>query len=330
MRQLSGTHLRLFENFAEGYNVVRRTNRFWGGLWTDLVIEQVMMKSLKSRGGLMRGRGMTESVHHNWIYSMHKCASVHEAMCTLTQLQYITSEQHVELGQFRCERDIQDCEKILHWIGDHNPFDLATSKLRSLTTGPTARSDDDINCDRVEEVGTEIQKKLDNSCFTAAYGICCIVFNGYEGPSIKDHEHKRRTGRMSAEVTITETAIAHKYAFFSNSKNKSGFIAFLAAHLRKDRHCVSVSDGDADTQIVSAAIAYACNGQSVVLVADDRHIHPDAAPLARKHDRCCRSQGRAFSTEILEMNSVSSFYSFMHGEAATLLRRLSDKEKHMC
>ena len=132
------------------------------------MIEQVMMKSLKSRGGLTRGRGMTESVRHNWINSMHKCASVHDAMCTLTQLQHITSEQHVELGQSRCERDPQDCEKILHWFGDHNPFDLATSKLSSLTTGLTDRNDDDINCDRVEEVGVEIQKKLDNCCFTAA------------------------------------------------------------------------------------------------------------------------------------------------------------------
>ncbi len=98
MHRLPGTQPWLFEKFAEGYHVVRRTKRFWGGLRTDLVIEQVMMKSLKSRGGLTRGRCMTESVRHYWIYSMHKCASVRDAMCTLTQLQHITSEQHVELG----------------------------------------------------------------------------------------------------------------------------------------------------------------------------------------------------------------------------------------
>ena len=38
------------------------------------IVEQVMMRSIKSRGG----RGMTETVCLQWIYSMHKCAGVHD------------------------------------------------------------------------------------------------------------------------------------------------------------------------------------------------------------------------------------------------------------
>ena len=73
---------------------------------------------------------------------------------------------------------------------------------------------------------------------------------------------------MSAEVTMIETVNAHNYqdAFFSNSKNKSGFVACLAARMRKDVHSVSINDGDADTHIGSVAIEYARNGQSAVLV----------------------------------------------------------------
>ena len=52
----------LHQRFVEGYHSVRRSERLWAGLWTDIVIEQVLMRSLKSRGGLTRGRGMTESV----------------------------------------------------------------------------------------------------------------------------------------------------------------------------------------------------------------------------------------------------------------------------
>ena len=33
--------------------------RTWAGLSTDLMIEQVMMRSLKASGGITRGRGMT-------------------------------------------------------------------------------------------------------------------------------------------------------------------------------------------------------------------------------------------------------------------------------
>ena len=62
MRKLPSTHPWLHQKFVEWYHTVRRSERLWAGLWTDIVIEQVLMRSLKSRGGLTRGRGITESV----------------------------------------------------------------------------------------------------------------------------------------------------------------------------------------------------------------------------------------------------------------------------
>ena len=63
--------------------------------WTDLVIEQIMMRFLKSRGGLTRGRAVTESILLFWIHSMLGCTSVHNEMTELTNLQHRTSEQHM-------------------------------------------------------------------------------------------------------------------------------------------------------------------------------------------------------------------------------------------
>ena len=41
----------LYEQFTEqGYHTVRRSDRYWAGSWTDLTIEQVLMRSIKSRG----------------------------------------------------------------------------------------------------------------------------------------------------------------------------------------------------------------------------------------------------------------------------------------
>ena len=74
-----------------GYHIVRRSNRYWAGLWTDLTIEQVMMITIKSRGGLTRGRGMSEIVRMLWIYSMHRCSQVHESMTKFTEQQQMTS-----------------------------------------------------------------------------------------------------------------------------------------------------------------------------------------------------------------------------------------------
>lgn len=41
-------------------HVVRKSDRYWASLSTDLVIEQVLMRSLKNTGGLTRGSGLTE------------------------------------------------------------------------------------------------------------------------------------------------------------------------------------------------------------------------------------------------------------------------------
>ena len=94
MRKLPSTHPWLHQTFVEGYHTVRRSERLWAGLWTDIVIEQVLMRSLKSRGGLTRGRGMTESVRQQWVYSMHACAAIHDAMTSVTGKHHTTSHQH--------------------------------------------------------------------------------------------------------------------------------------------------------------------------------------------------------------------------------------------
>ena len=44
-------------------SILHTTDRFWSGLSTDLTIEQILMRSVKSCGGLTRGRGMGESAN---------------------------------------------------------------------------------------------------------------------------------------------------------------------------------------------------------------------------------------------------------------------------
>ena len=52
-----------------------------------------MMRSIKSRGGLTRGRGIKETLRTMWICSSHCCAGIHEAMFNLTGIKHRTSEQ---------------------------------------------------------------------------------------------------------------------------------------------------------------------------------------------------------------------------------------------
>ncbi len=61
MLELSQTHPDVHHSFTNGYHVVRRSDRFWAGISTDLAIEQVLMRSIKTHGGLTRGKGMSET-----------------------------------------------------------------------------------------------------------------------------------------------------------------------------------------------------------------------------------------------------------------------------
>ncbi len=141
----------------QGFHTVRRSSRYWAGLWTDLVIEQVMMRSIKSRGGLTRGRGVAETVR-----MLIACTSAQDAMTTATGLQHITSEQHIEIGASRSRRDCGDMMKIQEWFNQYNPFNPNQPKLLSLSSGLTAADDDNVNCDQTEQVGSKIHKQLDN------------------------------------------------------------------------------------------------------------------------------------------------------------------------
>ena len=99
---------------------------------------------------------------------MHRCADIHNGMSNLTSLLHKTSEQHVELGVSRINRDNADLQKVIGWFECHNPFDLHDHSLRSLSTGLTATEDNNLDCDEAELVGKTIQQSLNNLCLEDA------------------------------------------------------------------------------------------------------------------------------------------------------------------
>ena len=61
MHKLHETHPEVSRHFDQGLHVVRRSDRFWVGASLINVNEQVLMRSMKTSGGLTRGPGMTET-----------------------------------------------------------------------------------------------------------------------------------------------------------------------------------------------------------------------------------------------------------------------------
>ncbi|KAL8625949.1 hypothetical protein ACOMHN_012541 [Nucella lapillus] len=57
MMALKDTHPKVYQDYQEGHHVFQRSERYWAGLSQDLVIEQVLMRSLKTSGGRTQGTG---------------------------------------------------------------------------------------------------------------------------------------------------------------------------------------------------------------------------------------------------------------------------------
>lgn len=70
-------------NFIENdYHTIRRTNKFWAGLWSDVIIEQGII-----RGGITRRHEVIESVEVLRTYTT-QCGAMHEAMTNLTGMKH--------------------------------------------------------------------------------------------------------------------------------------------------------------------------------------------------------------------------------------------------
>lgn len=147
----------VFQKFMHGYHVIRRSEKFWTGLGCDLVIEQTLMRSLKSTGGLTRGSGMSEHQRAIWTMSSPVSSAYNFAMQEFCGMRYTTSEQHKEVATARIARDAEDRTKLATTLGLYSPFSDEKT-LRNIITGINA--DDDVNVHNLFTVGMDAVVKM--------------------------------------------------------------------------------------------------------------------------------------------------------------------------
>jgi hypothetical protein len=134
-------------------HVVRRSDRLWAGISTDLAIEQVLMRSLKATGGLTSGRGMTERQRLIWVLSKPASAEVNLAMQQLTGVNQNTGEQNKDMTASRQSQDWKDTQMLLHTLNDRNPFQVE-GNLSNIANG--IQASDSVNVDVAKDVGLKI------------------------------------------------------------------------------------------------------------------------------------------------------------------------------
>lgn len=170
MSKLKNTHPSVYEQFLAGHYVSRRSDSFWSGVGSDLLIEQTLMRSVKSTGGLTRGSGMTEEMRDTWVLAAPALSEYNMAMQDFTGQTYATSEQHRESTDARKVRDSNDLEKIDTKVKQCQPFSNHNS-LMNIVNGLVAA--ENVNVDLYREIGDKIVGNM-------------------IGKSVFDHKFKRK------------------------------------------------------------------------------------------------------------------------------------------
>ncbi len=137
MESLPEHHPEVYQHFQAGLYVGRRSERYWAGLSQDLLIEQVLMRSIQTTGGLTRAHDMTDTHHLVWLLSAYACSEVNLVMQELTSVNYVMSEQHIDMSASRQEKDMADTQKLIDFLTSRSRFHENTS-LCSIITGVTA------------------------------------------------------------------------------------------------------------------------------------------------------------------------------------------------
>ena len=124
-----------------GYWTIRRSNRFWSGNFTDQLIETILMRVLKSRGGVGQGRGVSPSTLAKMVYIITQTVPISESLEMFYCVYSNTNDQHKDLRPSSITRDCLHYSRFSDYIAHHSPLDCTgghKDKLVCIATGIVA------------------------------------------------------------------------------------------------------------------------------------------------------------------------------------------------
>ena len=152
----------IVRNFKmHGNHVIRYSSFEWSGIWSDLCIEQTLMRFSKSDGGLTGGRFRNgDSAHKCWVQTLSHISMINRLSQKNDSKKFI----HRDLAAAQRLADEGAIATIGNWLNDMQPFDETRDRdlLVSFSTGFFSKRGDEINSEKAVEVGKVMQTKLDN------------------------------------------------------------------------------------------------------------------------------------------------------------------------
>lgn len=145
--------------------LIRRSHRFWSGIFTDQTNEQVLMRNLKAPGGLAHGRGVTESMQAKFVHAIPRCIPICNALEDFCGVHSVSSDQHRDLRAATKAKDGEHCSDFYGWLSQHSPFQYPdVDGLVDLSTGIVA--DKSANAHKAYEMGLKVAESITGMTFS--------------------------------------------------------------------------------------------------------------------------------------------------------------------
>ena len=158
-----------YRSFSDkGYFTIRQTNDFWAGNFSDhsdQIIEQFLMRMLKTTGGMTHDSGITDSTLTKWVHALPGCVPVCDALEKFTSVHTSASEQHKDLRSPTQAKYNKDFIVFKEWLQVHQQFaGYQPHCLVSIATGVVANTS--VNCDDAVKIGLAVASKIAGKSFT--------------------------------------------------------------------------------------------------------------------------------------------------------------------
>ncbi|XP_071081970.1 uncharacterized protein [Haliotis cracherodii] len=140
------------------FTIRRNSKQFWSGTWSDMIIEQCLMRAGKTQGGLINITHK-DSARTKWLLSAHIVAQYTDALRLMTNTSSEIVDHHRDMNPGRIKQNYADLQTFLSFLRSHNPFMAAPEhQLRNIASEVVAV--DKVNVDEAFEIGTRIQLNM--------------------------------------------------------------------------------------------------------------------------------------------------------------------------
>ena len=189
-----------------------------GKLWIEYRQNQVLMRMLKSRGGLAHGRGVTTSTQSKMVHIIPQTVPICDSVEVFSGVHSNATDQHKDLRPTSTARDGIRYTRFKDYLAQHSPFIYKGEYMDNLvciSTGIVAPAT--ANADGAIELG-ELTASANQ-----------LTGKNYTDVKLKRNDKVTYIGVATNGAEVRGCQVEN--AFLGNHKNKSRFIFALIASL---------------------------------------------------------------------------------------------------